>query len=101
MISQGRFRVEEWAIRESGLDLGLLCTTLHVVLTRDGASPPSGKEGASLHFLHDGEPVDLVPGETVVSPLTQVEALPTPEQPAGRAPQAWPGTPGATPAAEA
>ncbi len=69
--------------------------TLHVELTSSGASYTSREDGNALRFLHDGEPVDLAPGETVVRPLPRVEVLPAPEQPAGRAPDPWPRPPGA------
>jgi alpha,alpha-trehalose phosphorylase len=70
--------------------------TLRVELTRDGASYASREEGAALHFLHDGDPVDLAPGETVVRPLPRVGSLSAPRQPAGRAPGPWPGPRGAS-----
>ena len=70
--------------------------TLQVELTPGGAAYSSLKKGAALHFLHDGEAVDLAPGDTLVRPLPQVEPLAAPKQPSGRTPASWPRPRGAS-----
>ncbi len=59
---------------------------LVVQITPESVSYAAREDGATLHFLHDGEPVKLAPGETVERPLPKVEDAPAPEQPAHRAP---------------
>ncbi len=60
--------------------------TVRVELTPGSASYSSLGEGPALRFLHDGEPVDLAPGETAVRPLLELEESVAPQQPAHRAP---------------
>jgi len=41
---------------------------------------------SSLTFVHHGEPVEVTADETVVRAIPQLQPLPRPTQPAGRAP---------------
>ncbi len=60
--------------------------TLQVELTPKSASYTSREEGSALRFLHEGEAVELAPGQTVVRPLLLFDRFPAPDQPAHRAP---------------
>ena len=60
--------------------------TVRVELASGSASYTSREEGSALRFRHEGEMVELAPGQTVVRPLLQVERSPAPDQPAHRAP---------------
>lgn len=60
--------------------------TLRVEVRQDGVSYASSGDGSTLHFAHEGEAVELSPGQTVDKPLRRLDASPAPEQPAHRAP---------------
>ena len=65
-------------------------TVLRVELTPKTVTYTVTDGGEPVHFLHDGEPVDLKPGGATTRPMPMIEQPPRPRQPLHREPPRWP-----------